>query len=178
MLFFAFTFLVAFLDNADKRRRNDTCGYGDHADADHADDAAEDFAQGGDGVNIAVTRGGECHDRPPKSVTDIFENFGLCAPLDVVHQDCREADHNEACGVGCAEFGFDRNQRLTNDAECFGMAYELENDEDIRQNDEVNGGAVPKDVGQHAGQYGYEIDKSVERKDVFSACFPALEIWM
>lgn len=55
---------------------------------------------GGDGVDVTVTDGGEGDDGPPHPVADVGERFRLGTLFDVVHEDSREGDENEAGGVG------------------------------------------------------------------------------
>ena len=116
---------------------------GDHGDSDQTDEAAQEFPQRGDRVDVAVADRGECHDGPPQAVADIGERFGLGVAFDVVHEDRREADHDAAGGIGRDEFFAYGRKDLPDEPERARVADELEDDEDVCQRDDVDRGGVP-----------------------------------
>ena len=170
-------FCLAFLDDVDERGGDDTGWDGDHRDADETDDAAEYFAERRNGVDVAVASGGEGNDRPPKAVTDVGEYLGLGSVLDEVHEDGGEADYDKAGCVGCDELVFDCFEGVTYDAEGFGVADELEDDEDVGEDDQVGELCVPIVVGEYAWEYGHEVDEAVEGEDVVHPCFERTTLW-
>ncbi len=109
--------LLTLLHDVDKRRADQGGGDGDHGNAYETDDAAQEFSQGGDRVNVAISRGRECHHGPPQSVADVVEGFGLGVALDEIHQNGGKADDDKTCRVGRVEFFAHQQQRLTDQSE-------------------------------------------------------------
>ena len=97
-------FLLFLYQHVHECRAYDTCGDGNHGNANQAYKAAQKASQGSDGIDIAVAHGGERHYGPPEPVADVLERLGLGVALYVVHQYPGETEHDAACRIGGDEF--------------------------------------------------------------------------
>jgi len=89
LLFLSLFFLFTFSPGGDffgEACGDDGCGERDKADAADSDCAAQELAEGRDGVDVAVADGGERDDGPPERGGDAGEFVRLGGMLGVVHQ--------------------------------------------------------------------------------------------
>ena len=155
-----------------ERRTDDTRRNGNHGNTYQADDAAQRPSESSDGIDVAITHRGEGHNGPPTPVADVGKRFGLGAPLDIIHQDARETEHDATGGISRDKLFADLTKHIANEPEGARIADQLEDNQHISQYHQMDVRSVLIEIDDDKRQNGYKVDNAVERKHILQARLP------